>query len=107
MATLTEINFNYRRAMEQVAELNDIASDLKKVGSSNLSDCLKTVKNNWKGDNSEAYTGKGEKLKAKILDSAGDISKTAGTLSTMAANIRNAEIKNLETIKTRSASSES
>lgn len=100
MPTLGEINFNYNKAMSQVAELNEIAGKLKKAGNDSLESCMKDVKQNWKGENSEAYISKGNKLKGKIVKSAGDISKVAATLSTMAKNIRAAELKNIETAKT-------
>ena len=101
MASLAEIEFNYTKAMKQVAELESIASELKKVSSSQINDCLKNVKTNWKGDNSDAYVGKGNKLKIKVTKTAGDISKAASTLSTIAANIKAAEMANIAIIQNR------
>ncbi|MBR1691922.1 MAG: WXG100 family type VII secretion target [Lachnospiraceae bacterium] len=100
MATASEIMFNYRKAMDQVKALNAIAADLKKIGNNSLSDCMNQVKKSWKGDNADAYVGKGNQLKQKVTKSSDNVSKVAGTLSSMAARIKDAELRNLETIRT-------
>lgn len=99
MKTEQEINFNYDNAMKQVAELNEIASSLKKVGSTNLSDCMKKVGKNWKGENATAYVKKGDALNQKITKCAKSISETAKALSTMAENIYHTEKANIATIQ--------
>lgn len=102
MATLTEINFNYNKAMSQVAELNSIASNLKKVGNTQISECMREVSANWESENSKSYVAKGNKLKEKIDKSAANITKVAQTLSQMAENIKNTEMKNIEIVNTNS-----
>lgn len=99
--TEQEINFNYDNAMKQVAELNEIASALDKVGSTNLADCMKKVGKNWKGENSTAYVKKGDALNQKIVKCSKNISAAANALSTMAENICRAEKANLATINSK------
>ena len=102
MATIAEINFNYNRAMSQVAELNSIANNLKKVGNTQINDCMKEVSANWESDNSKNYVAKGNKLKEKVDKSASNITRIAQTLSTMAENIKNAEMQSVEIVTTSS-----
>lgn len=102
MATRLEIEFNYQKAMAQVRELRSLSTSLKKVGDNQIADCMRDVSKNWKCDNSTDYVAKGNKLKQKVVKSAGKISDVADALSTMAENIKNAELKSLDIVKTDS-----
>ncbi|MCR4691226.1 MAG: hypothetical protein K5739_07775 [Lachnospiraceae bacterium] len=103
--TRGEIYFNYEKAMSQVRALQEIASSIKKISDSNMTDCMNNVKKNWEGDNATSYVGKGNKLKEKIKKSGENVDRVASTLAEMARNIRDAELRNLEIIEQKNSSS--
>ena len=103
--TRGEILFNYEKAMAQVRALQEIASNIKKISDTNMTDCMNNVKKNWEGDNATAYVGKGNKLKQKIKKSGENVDKVASTLAEMARNIRDAELRNLEIISQKGTGS--
>lgn len=100
--TEQEIVFNYKKAIRQALELEDIASAVKKVGNSKMSNSLSKVSKNWTGENAGAYTKKGNKLKGKIEKSSNNIKMASSTLKSMAQNIYNAEMASLREIQMRS-----
>lgn len=102
-ATLSEIEFDYQKAIAQAGELESIAQSLKKVGNDTLESSLNTIKGNWEGENSKAYCTKGNKLKIKIVKTAGDIEKAASTLRTIAKNVYDAEKRNIQIAMEREA----
>ena len=96
-----EITFNYQKAMNQAAELKAIASSLKKVGETQLAECLGKISKNWLGSNSEDFVAKGKKMETKIEKSSKSITLTAGAIETMAKNIYNAEMEALRIARER------
>ncbi len=100
--TEQEIVFNYRKTIRQALELEDIASGIKKIGNSKMTNSLSKVSKNWTGGNADAYTKKGNKLNGKVEKSSNDINMAASTLKSMAQNIYNAEMASLREIQMRS-----
>ena len=100
--TEQEIVFNYKKAIRQALELEDIASAVKKVGNNKMTNSLSKVSKSWTGENASSYTKKGNKLKGKIEKTSNNIDKAASTLKSMAQNIYNAEMASLREIQMRS-----
>lgn len=101
MASEHEIRMNFELAKKQAAKLESIAENIKKIGNTQFPDTLQKVSANWKGDNSNTYINKGNRL-------SGDITKTANSLSTIAEEIRTtaeriyrAEMNNLQIANNR------
>lgn len=97
-----EINFNYKKAMDQAEELKNIGKELSKLGDSQLEQCLNAVKKSWDGTNSESYVKKGKKVQTKITATSGNITGAAGAIETMAKRIYDAEMAALEAAKRHS-----
>jgi uncharacterized protein YukE len=85
------IHFNYSLAMEQVAKLRTIASELSDTASGDCSHVKSGIKTNWTGNSSEQYLGKFDKLTSNLTKTSGDIKKVADAMETMANNIKAAE----------------
>lgn len=96
-----EITFNYQKAMNQAAELKAIAASLKKVGETQLGECLGKISKNWLGSNAEEFVSKGKKMETKIGKSSKSIVLTAEAMETMAKNIYNAEMEALRIAQER------
>ncbi|MCM1158047.1 MAG: hypothetical protein NC300_05340 [Bacteroidales bacterium] len=97
------IEFNYQKALKQANELKEISKDVKKISDNKLAESLTKIDKNWDGENSKNYITKGNKLKQKLDDSAGDISKIADTIVKIAKNIYDAEMRAIEIAKTKTA----
>ena len=51
--SLYQINLDYNKALQQAAELEAIARELKNLADSEFHSCLEQVAANWKGDNAQ------------------------------------------------------
>lgn len=102
MASKQTIEFNYSKAIQQANDLLEISKDIRKIATSKLNDSIQTIDKNWDGENSKKFLTKGKRLKEKIEDSADDIKSASEAIKKMAKAIYDAEMKNIETAKTRS-----
>lgn len=93
MASYATINFNYRKAINQAAKLEDLANDLKRIANRDVEGALDQVAGSWKGDSSRLFLQKGEKAKSDLLRSATQLQNTANAIRKAAENVRRAEIR--------------
>lgn len=89
--SLYQINLDYNKALQQAAELEAIARELKNLGDSEFHSCLEQVAANWKGDNAQAYIKKGQRLKTQMLTSATELNNAAKTIRSIAKRTRQAD----------------
>lgn len=92
MSSLSEIYFNYNRAIEQAKQLEGIAKQLKKAADNTMEDILNDVHTAWKSDSAPQYIKKGQKVKCDMRTTAGNLTTIAQTIRTIAQRIRDAEL---------------
>lgn len=90
--TLTEIYFNYNRAMEQANRLDDISRQLDKQSDDKMEEILNNVRSAWESDNSAQYLRKGQKVQGDIKTTADNLRRIADTIRKIAKQIRDAEL---------------
>lgn len=106
MPSLFAINMNFNKAKRQADELDRIASELRNLANSDLSETLSELSSGWTGDSANLFIGKGENLKSHILTTANQLQSAANALRQNATAIYNAERKaELIAIERRRASS--
>ncbi len=101
MKTQAQIYMDYKNACNQADSLEQVARNLDDVAGKQMQDCLGQVQAHWKGDNSEAYVGKGRMLQGKIKNTAGELKKAAAAIRTIAKNTYDAEMRALEIARAR------
>jgi len=102
--TLYEIRMNFRVANEMADRLQALAARLGNIANDQFYGTLRGISNNWKGENAEAYTRKGERLRGKMTGTANDLNKAADTIRTIARNTYNAEMRAWRIAQTRNSS---
>lgn len=93
MASYSTIQFNYRRAISQANQLDDLADELKRLATRNVDSALDNVAASWKGDTSNMFLQKGNKAKEDLIKSARQLSNTAAAIRRAAENVRRAELE--------------
>lgn len=101
MATRESIMMDYQAACGQASELEQIASNMKKMANNNLSQSLQDLSCYWQGSNAEAYLKKGTQLHLDITLNAKELENIASAIRTIAKNIYDAELKNIEIAESR------
>ena len=93
MSSLSEIYFNYNKAMEQASQLDDIAKRLNNAASQDVERILNDVNSAWKSDSASAYIQKGQKVEADMSTTVSNIQNIAGTIRTIAKRVLEAELE--------------
>lgn len=84
--------------------LQALSGKLSRLANEQYYGTLRSISNNWKGENAEAYLRKGERVKDKMSGSARDLSRAAETVRTIARNTYNAEMRAWEIAQIRNNS---
>ena len=92
MSSLSEIYFNYDRAIEQAKKLEGISRQLKKAADNTMEGILNDVHGAWKSDSAPQYIKKGQKVEGDMRATAGNLANIASTIRTIAQRIRDAEL---------------
>ena len=92
MSSLSEIYFNYDRAIEQAKKLEGISRQLKKAADNTMEGILNDVHGAWKSDSAPQYIKKGPKVEGDMRATAGNLANIASTIRTIAQRIRDAEL---------------
>lgn len=90
--TLTEIYFNYSRAIEQAKRLDGVAADLKRSADRTMEDILNEVHSAWKSDSAPGFIKKGQKVEGDMRTTAGNLTNIADAIRTIAERIKEAEL---------------
>ncbi|MDR0858019.1 MAG: hypothetical protein LBN97_03200 [Oscillospiraceae bacterium] len=85
------ITFDHGKAMRQVSELRQIASDLNQLLSGRFANAVNTADSSWDGEASEIFRRKCNELSSNIAKEAKRISDVADSLQKTADEIRRAE----------------
>lgn len=92
MSSLSEIYFNYDKAIEQANRLDSVAKRLTTAASVTMVDILSDVHKAWKSDSAPAYIKKGEKVERDMDTTAKNLRGIAQTIRAVAQRIRDAEL---------------
>lgn len=92
MKSKSAIEFDFRQAMNRADELDQVASEMKRMANNDMQSSLQQLSTAWKGEAASEYLTKGGRLKDKVLKSANDLNKTAATIRSVARRVYNAEM---------------
>ena len=93
MNTLSDINFNYDRAIRQAERLEVLSRRLKKAANEDMERILSAVNRAWKSASAPNYLRKGETVEADLAAMAEDLKKTALKIRTIAEQVREADME--------------
>lgn len=91
--TLSEIYFNYEQAIRQADELDRISNRVKDAASEDLDDIIGEVNHAWKSDSSNEYLKKMKKVQDDMGTTAGNLTRIASAIRTIAGKVREAELE--------------
>lgn len=98
MADIREIIFDYAGAERQATELETLADRLSTLSDAELESILSDLDIAWKGDNAANFLAKGDSLQKKISSSATQLRNIAGTIRTISANMKKADMEAAATV---------
>lgn len=93
MSSLAEIYFNYKKAINQANQLDEVAKKLRNASERSMENILNNVHKSWKSDNSLNYIKKGRQVEQDIASSANNLNKIAAAIRTIATRVRDAELE--------------
>ena len=93
MVTLSEINFNYDRAVRQAERLEEMSARLERTADRDMEDLLDGIYRAWKSASATAYLRKGQKAEESVQAMAADLKKLARRIRTVAEQVRRAELE--------------
>jgi len=93
VSSLSEIYFNYNKAIAQANRLDGIAKKMKNAANRDMQGILNDVSRAWKSDSAPQYVRKGEKVKGNIQTSSKNLEEIASTIRTIAKRVRDAELE--------------
>lgn len=99
--TKAVIRFNFRRAMQQADELDEIANSLSRMAKADFESTMQNISVNWKGENADRYLEKGDRLQGKMCSSANSLHGIAADIRRVARSIYNAEMRALAIAEAR------
>lgn len=96
MATKAGIEFNFRKAMNQADQIDNLANNLSNLSRNRFAGTMQGISASWKGDNASLYLGKGERLQGNMDGSASELHSIASDIRTVARRLYRAEMAALE-----------
>lgn len=92
MSIKAEIDIDFKRAIEQADELDELSGRICDIGSVKLDETLTLISRSWKGQNSMDYLRKAGMLKDRMYESADILKGTADLIRNTAQLIYAAEM---------------
>lgn len=93
MSSLSEIYFNYNRAVQQADQLDNVATKLQNAANRDMEDILNNISKAWKSDSAPQYIKKGNKVEGDMLTSAHNLERIASAIRTIAERVRDSELE--------------
>ncbi|MDD6729102.1 MAG: WXG100 family type VII secretion target [Eubacteriales bacterium] len=93
MATYSSIKFDFAKAKQEAARLENAADELKKIANSSMDSALGTLSSGWKGESADLYMKKGAGVKEDLISTANDLYAVANSIRKTAQRIYNAEME--------------
>ena len=91
--SLSSIRMDFTKALRQASQLEDISRTMRRLGNEKLEGTLQNLGQNWTGDNSLRYIGKGRQLEGKIIGTSNALMDIARTIRQIAQNVYEAEMR--------------
>lgn len=101
MKTEYEIYLDYHQAIRQADKLDELASELERVGGTQLQEALGQVRANWSGENADTFMRKTAVLSSQNSKNVQKLRSIASTIRTIARNTYNAEMRALRIAQER------
>ncbi len=92
MSIKTKIDIEFKRAIEQADELDELSGRLCLIGSVRIDEALQLLNKSFKGQNASDYTDKALHLKDSVYESAEILKVTASMIRMTASLIYEAEM---------------
>ena len=70
MSIKTKIDIEFKRAIEQADELDELSGKLCAIGSVRMDEALTLLNRSYKGQNASRYMDKANRLRERVYDSA-------------------------------------
>ena len=93
MSSRSEIRFNFRQALSQADDLDDLADRLVKLYGTTMENSMQLLAQAWKGENATAFLNKETILKGDIRKTASEIRDIASDIRSIARRVYNAEME--------------
>lgn len=93
MSSRSEIRFNFRQALSQADDLDDLADRLGNLSGKTMESSMQMLAQAWKGENATAFLKKEGNLKNDIKDTAADIHDIADDIRRIARRVYEAEME--------------
>ena len=93
MSSLSEINFNYNRAVRQAGQLEEVAQNLTRAASNDMESIFSEISRAWQSDSAPRYIQKGQKVQTDIGKIAKNLREIAKAIRTIAQRVRDAELE--------------
>ena len=93
MSSKWMIKINYQRSLHQAEQLDTLAGQIKKVGTTELNQAKSAEAAGWKGENEAAMRKKTERLQENVKATAKSLKNIASTIRTIATDTYNAEMR--------------
>ena len=93
MRTLSEINFNYDRAIQQAERLDTVSARLGRVAGEDMEDILNGVYQAWRSASSAGYLRKAQKVETDLQTASDNLKKIANSIRAIAEQVREAELE--------------
>ena len=92
MSIKTKIDIEFKRAIEQADELDELSGRLCLIGSVKMDEALALLNKSFKGQNASDYIDKAVKFKDRVYESAEILKGTASMIRMTASIIYEAEM---------------
>ena len=101
MSSKSEIRFNFRKALYQAEQLDNLADRADKLAKDQMETSIQALASAWKGENATAFLKKEEQLKGEVSQSAAEIRSIAAEIRSIARNVYLAEMAALRIARKR------
>lgn len=93
MGSISEIYFNYNKAISQADQLDEIARRLNDAANQTMEDILNEVQRAWKSDSASEYLRKGNKVGGDVRTTAQNLQNIAQAIRKIAKRVMQAELE--------------
>ena len=87
------LKFDFDKANAQIRELEEIASEIEQLASTDYENLMQEMRSAWKGSVADAYMRKASTVQEKIKKTAQDIQKTSEKYNQAVKRVQTAEQK--------------
>lgn len=92
MSIKDEIDIDFKKAIDQADELDDLSGMICDIGSIKMDEALSIITRSWKGQNSSDYARKARMFKNRMFETADILKGTAQLIRSTAQLIYTAEM---------------